>query len=80
MKAIFSIEKPRAFVRDFASRGDECDIEAANVEVTWDFENMMTVDELPAFGVRRKLTEIQQICKDKGESVPTSLIEVIDLS
>lgn len=79
LKDIPSIEEQRAFVRDVASRGDEADVEAAGAENDWDFKRMVSADELVAFGIREKQGEIQPICKDGVESVPTLVLEVIDL-
>lgn len=41
-----SFEEPRATVRDAASRGSEVTIEAADIGDDWDFERMVSADEL----------------------------------
>lgn len=40
----------------------------------------MSVNEVAASGVRNRLEEVQRICENGGEAVPTSAVEIIELS
>lgn len=46
----------------------------------WEFKGMVSVDEAAAAGARGKLRELQRICKNGGEAVPTTVVEVIELA
>lgn len=75
-----SIEEQRALVRVVASRGGEANVEAADTKGDWDFDGVMSADELAASEVRGKLKDFKRIFEDRGEAVPTSVLEVIELS
>lgn len=47
---------------------------------SWDFEGMMTAEEVATSGTRRKLREIQRGREDRGEAEPTALVDVAELA
>lgn len=80
MSVISSVGEQRTFVPDVAGRRDEIDVKANDAHVDWVFEGMISANELANTGVRRKVIEIQRICKKRSKTVPTAVLEVIDLS
>lgn len=77
LRAILSIEEQCAFVQDVTSRGGKVDFKAANANPNLDFEEIVSDDEIAVSGLHGKLREIQRICKNGGEAVPVSVIEVV---
>lgn len=49
-------------------------------EGNWDFDGMVTAEEVTMSGVRGKLWEVQRIREDGGEAVPTLIVVVIKLA
>lgn len=52
----------------------------ADAEDDWDFEEMVSIDEISKYGACEKMKGIQRICEDGSNAVVTSVVEVIDLS
>lgn len=44
-----------------------------------EFEDIETAEEELTFGVLRKAQEVQPVCKEDGEAVPTSVLRVTKL-
>lgn len=49
-------------------------------EDNWNFEEMVSVGEAAAPGVRDMFGKIQLICEEGGEALPTTVVEVIELA
>lgn len=67
-------------MRDVNSSGDKGNVEVVAVRDDRNFKSAVSADELATSGVRGKLEKIRHIYKGGGEAVPTSLLEVGDLS
>lgn len=80
MRVIPSIEEHCAFVRDISGLREEAEVETADAKDDWEFERVVSVDEVAVSGVRDKLEEVRYLCKDGGEAVATSVEGVFELS
>lgn len=49
-------------------------------EDKWDFEGLVTVEEVERTGVRGKLRVVQHACRAEVCKVPSSVIEVLEIA
>lgn len=49
-------------------------------EVSWDFEDMVTAENVATFSIRGKLQKIQRVCEGAREAVPTTTADVFKLA
>lgn len=47
---------------------------------TWDIESKMTAEKVATSGICGKMPEVQRVCKDGGETAPTTHVDVIELA
>lgn len=80
LRVILSTDDPCAFVRDVAAQRKKVKLEAEDTDECGDFERMVHVDEVASPGVQNKVSENQQLCEGKRETVLTSVVERIELS
>lgn len=62
-----------------AMEDGEVDHNCATEEGDWDIEGLVTIDEMERMGVRGKLCHVQDACRARTMSGPTTVLEVIDL-
>lgn len=81
MNKILSLAAQRVFVQKLNTERT-CDVPKGmnDEEDSWDFEGIVTAEEVAITGIRGKLGEVQRVCKEGGEAVPTTIIDVINLA
>lgn len=67
-------------MRDIAERRNEVNVDADNVDKDWDFEGVVSVNEVAVSGVCDKLKEVQRIYGYGGDTMSTSVVKVIGQS
>lgn len=81
LKDIPSLAEQRAYVRNLdARRTSDVSEGIDDEEENWDFENMVAAEIVASSGLRGKLLEVQRICEDGDEAVPTTILEVVELA
>lgn len=75
-----SLEEQYTFVQNVSAEStSELPEEVIAEEVDWDFEGMVSSEQVATSGVRGKLGEGQCACGDDGEVVPTAIVNVVEL-
>lgn len=71
------LKKERHIVAE--RRDDEVGPGLKTEEGDWDFDSLVTIDEMERTGVREKLCDVQDACRAENMSVPTTVVKVTDL-
>lgn len=81
LETILSLSGQRAFPQksDNGQTSDGPD-RVDNGEDIWDFQDMVTAEEVAMFGIHGKLREVQRVCEDGSEAVSTAIVGVVDLA
>lgn len=80
LRGILTTEEQRVFIKDTAAHRDEAKADAHDASKDWGFMETVLAVKLAESEVRGKLKEVQRLCEDKGEIIPKSAIEVIEIS
>lgn len=76
-KEILSLADRRSFVLNWVSdRPSDVPKGADTEEDSWDFEGMMTAEDVAMSGIRAKLREFQRVCENSGEAVLTTIAKL----
>lgn len=81
LKEIFTLDGQRAFVQHTGTERTSNVPEGMDGEEdNRDVECTVTAEEAATSGIRNKLREVQRVCDDSGEAVPTTIVEVVELA
>lgn len=81
MWEIFPFAKQRAFVRSLDTElTSNVPGRMNDEEDSWNFEDIVTAKEVGSSILRAKLQEVQRVCENGGEVVPTTVVELAELA
>lgn len=76
-----SLDEQAAFLRGLEERSAvEVVAGPEKNDDDWEFEGIISVDEVAGSGLRGKLREVQRICEEGGEVVPATVVDVVNLA
>lgn len=77
LSEILSLAEQRAFLRNLDTRRPSDVLkEVDDDENNWDFERRLSAEDVATTGIRRELLEVQPDCKNRGESVSKTIVDV----